>query len=129
MDGKCTATTKTGAPCKGKQYRDGLCRFHHPDLEFERQRTRAEGGKAKANSRRARKHLADDMLSMTQVGGLLSRTLTKLETGEMQPGVATAMASVAKALVSIRDAGDLEERLSELEQRSGIVDGDQRRTG
>jgi len=69
------------------------------------------------------------MLSMTQVGGLLSRTLTKLETGEMQPGVATAMASVAKALVSIRDAGDLEERLSELEQRSGIVDGDQRRTG
>lgn len=128
MDDRCTVTTKAGAACKGRPYRDGLCRFHHPDLEANRRQGRTEGGRGKANQRRARKSLASEMLTMSEIGGLLSRTLTKLETGDIQPNVATAMAGVAKALVAIRDAGEIEERLTELEARLGIVDIDRRRT-
>ena len=29
----CTGTTAAGAPCAAQAWRDGLCRWHHPDLE------------------------------------------------------------------------------------------------
>jgi len=42
--------------------------------------------------------------------------------GKMQPNVGTAAASIAKAMVSVRQSSELEDRLAELEQRAGVID-------
>jgi hypothetical protein len=42
--------------------------------------------------------------------------------GVMEPGVATAAGSVARAMVAVKQAGELEERLTALEERAGLTD-------
>ena len=33
MPSHCTGRTKSGAPCSAEAWRDGLCHWHHPELE------------------------------------------------------------------------------------------------
>jgi len=120
MVARCTAQTKDGRPCSAQAWRNGLCRWHAPELAEERRAWRAKGGARRSNKARARKGLAGEALMMPEVSGLLSRAMRKVEAGTMEPGVATAMATLARALVATVEAGDVEERLAELEERLGI---------
>lgn len=116
MDSRCTHPTKAGQPCSAAHYRDGYCRWHHPDLEAQRRAERIAGGKAKANTARARKRLADQVMTVADLDGLLCNALVKVSDGALEPNVGTAMASIAKTITAIRSAGDLERRLEELER-------------
>jgi hypothetical protein len=40
--------------------------------------------------------------------------------GQMTPGQGTAVAALARAAMSVREASETEERLSELEARAGL---------
>lgn len=51
----------------------------------------------------------------------LSRAITRVEAGELQAGPANALASLARAMTSIRETTEIERRLMELEQRAGIA--------
>ena len=118
MDGKCMATNKDGAPCRAGAWRDQLCRWHHPSLEEARAEGRRKGGYGKSNTARAKKQLAltsDDLLAT------LSRAIVKVEAGDLAPGPANALASLARALSSIRETAEYGRRIAELEQRAGIV--------
>ena len=44
---RCTATTKAGNPCQGRALKNGLCLWHDPEMEAERQAARASGGSMK----------------------------------------------------------------------------------
>jgi hypothetical protein len=46
---------------------------------------------------------------------ILEAALTEVHRGTITPGQATAMASLAKAMVSVLGAGEMEERLRDLE--------------
>ncbi|MBA2278315.1 MAG: hypothetical protein H0W06_11185 [Chloroflexia bacterium] len=57
---------------------------------------------------------------MPEVSGLLSVALKKVAAGDMEPGVGNALATIARALVSVEQAGALEERVADLEARAGL---------
>jgi len=49
---------------------------------------------------------------------VLLRTLGGLEQGEMEPQRATAIAAVARAIVTTHEVSDLEQRLTALEEQA-----------
>jgi len=120
MDRTCKAPNRTGKPCSATHFRDGYCRWHHPDLEAQRQAERTAGGQARSNRARARRQLADAVLSINDLDALLCRALVQVAGGKMEPGVGSAVATIAKTVVGIRTAGELERRLEELERAAGI---------
>jgi hypothetical protein len=113
-DGRCSATNKDGRPCSAQAWRDQLCRWHHPDLEAARVEGRRRGGKNRSNATRARKQLAGDVRDMTDVKARLMIALDKVEKGELEPNVVTAMANVARAIATVAGVADFEGQLAEL---------------
>jgi len=72
----------------------------------------AKGGKHRSNQSRAKKQLPAEPLSAAELHSWLGVVFRRLLTGQTEPGVATAMAELAKA-------SDLEERMAEIERRLG----------
>jgi hypothetical protein len=52
----------------------------------------------------------------------LSEAIRKVDRGELEPGPANAISSLARAMNSIRETTEIERRLAELEQRAGVTD-------
>jgi hypothetical protein len=98
-----------------------FCLMHDPASADMRREAGRKGGHARSNQKRARKAmptaLTSDELLVT-----LSRAIDKVEKGELEPGPANAIASLARAMNSIRETTEIERRLSELEQRAGVAD-------
>jgi hypothetical protein len=94
--------------------------WHDPDRESEREGWRRRGGANRSSRARARKQLADSVLSIADIDGLLCRSLVMVAGGKMEPGPANALAGLAKAITAIRTSGELERRLEELEAAAGI---------
>ena len=120
MPSQCTGQNKDGAPCNAQAWKDKLCRWHHPDLEAQRAEERRKGGTARSNVARARKALAGNIRDMTDVKARLMVALAKVEAGELEPGPANAMANLARAIATIVQVGELEERIRDLETRAGL---------
>jgi hypothetical protein len=120
MPSQCTEHNKSGAPCSAQAWRDNLCRWHHPDLEAQRAEERRKGGTARSNAARARKALAGTIRDMTDVKARLMVALAKVEAGELESGPANAMANLARAIATIVQVGELEDRIRELESRAGV---------
>ena len=120
MDRKCKAPNRAGGSCGATHFRDGFCRWHHPELEAQRQAERAAGGQARSNKARAQRQLRDAVLSIDDLDALLCRALVQVAAGKIEPGVGSAVATIAKTITGIRTAGELERRLEELERAAGI---------
>jgi hypothetical protein len=120
MDTRCREHNRAGGPCGAQHYKDGYCRWHHPDLDAQRQAERAAGGQARSNKARAKKQLSEQVMSIGDIDAVLCLALKKVVVGTMPPGVGGAMAGIAKAVVTIRTAGDLERRLEALELQAGV---------
>ncbi len=116
MLGRCTGTNRDGQPCSAQAWRDGLCRWHHPDLADARAGWRAKGGERRSNASRARKALPKDLRDVLDT---LLAALAAVEAGTLTPGQATAMASLAGAIVRTHQVAELEPRLAVLEARQG----------
>lgn len=119
---KCKGHNRAGDPC-GADAQPGRpwCLWHDPDRAEERRRWQAEGGKARSHSARARRELELADAGVKQLPGTLWRALRKVETGEIEPGVASAMATLSRAIIAAQQSSDLEERLAALETRAGIA--------
>jgi hypothetical protein len=74
----------------------------------------------RSNRARARKQLADAVLTIDDLDAFLCRALVHVAAGRMEPNVGSAVATLAKTVVAIRTAGELERRLEELERQAGI---------
>jgi hypothetical protein len=115
---RCTATRKDGRPCTALAVSEGLCVGHAPQAQEARRR----GGRASARSARLGRLVPPRLLA---VYDMLELALGGVYDGEVDPRVATAMASLAGAMVRVLTAGELEERVRRLEGRDG--EGDERR--
>lgn len=118
MDGKCSARNKDGRPCSAHAWADGLCRWHHPDLETQRTEGRRKGGAARANAARAKRRLPADVLSVDDVRGVVGRTITSVLAGDVEPGVGNCVANLARvALMAAEHSAlaDLDTRLAGIE--------------
>ena len=118
---RCQALTKSGKPCSAMVVADGMCAWHAPSWETKRRQWSAKGGVGKSNRNRARKQLGD-VLTPDDLQGLLSVALRSTLAGRLEPGRANAVASLARALVTIRESGELEERLKALEEAQGLIE-------
>jgi len=116
---RCRATTVTGSPCSAQPIRgDGYCYWHSPDLAVEREEARRRGGRGKSNKARARRQLPAEAMSAEEVHAWLGIVFKRVIGGAMEPGVATAAANVARAMVVVREAGAVDAmqgRLDDLE--------------
>jgi hypothetical protein len=108
---------RDGTPCKARP-RPGrtFCLWHDGSLSAERATWRQRGGANRSDRERARKALAGNGVDLASVTATLIGALTKVETGVLPPGAATAMAHLAKAILALVQADDFERRLAELER-------------
>jgi hypothetical protein len=121
MATKCAGYTKAGKPCQGTPLPGGtLCFVHDPAMAERRQQGSIKGGRGKSAKVRAQRQLRDSVMAPADVSGLLSISMQKVATGVMEPGVGTALASMAKALMSVQETAQLADRLAALERAAGI---------
>src|SRR3954468_20727186 len=122
MDSKaCQAMNSEGQPCQARPVLpSGFCYWHCPDQAEKRRRNNAKGGANRSNAARAKKALPAAVLTTQDLEGVLSKAIRDVLAGTLEPGPANAAAGLSKALVAIREASDLEKRLSALEQAAGV---------
>jgi hypothetical protein len=100
-------------PLKSGEY----CAWHDPNLAERRKEWSIAGGKNKSNTARAKKRLA--VLDLSDIDGALCRALLDVLSGDLEPGLATAAASVARTIHQVRTATEHEQRIAELESALG----------
>jgi len=110
---RCGAPRKDGWPCTAVTLLpDGRC-FAHSDRAAEaRAAARRKGGRNSAKVVRLRGALPPRLLPIFDA---LEAALAETHAGALEPKRAAAMASVARALVAVLTAGELEERVRRLE--------------
>lgn len=112
----CQSRRKDGQPCRAPATINGRCIGHAPGLEAQRTAARRKGGQNKANRARLSKLMPPRLVSVYEE---LEEALHQVHCGELDPRQATAMATIASAMVRVLTAGEIEERLRRLEQASG----------
>ena len=119
MLSQCLGTNRDGNPCSAAPDPGTTwCRWHDPKRESDRVEWRRKGGENRSNRARARRQLADAVLTINDLDALLCRALVQVAGGKMEPGVGTSMATIAKTITTIRSTGELERRIEELERQA-----------
>ena len=112
---RCAAVREDGRSCGVRVLVDGRhCFAHAPEHEAARREARQRGGRNRATAIRLRTLTPPRLID---VYGRLEGALAETHTGTLDPRTATAMASLARALVAVLTAGELEERVRKLEGR------------
>ncbi len=118
---QCRGKNAEGKPCGATtQAGRAWCMWHDPEREAERAEWRAQGGRARSHRSTAARELRKHATDMSSLRGTLFLTLKRVSDGELEPSVGNSMATIARAIVAVSQATDLEERLTALEQRAGI---------
>jgi hypothetical protein len=116
---RCQAARKDGSPCQGAALPGStFCFAHAPERAAARAAGNARGG---SHSKRAHRMARLAPLGLRPVTETLYQVLDELHSGEIPPNVATAMATVASAIVKCLTAGELEERVRRLEEEQPHV--------
>ena len=120
MVAKCSGTNLDGTPCSARPRPGALwCVWHDPETKAQRAEWSKRGGSARSNKVRAAKALPTELMSTDEIAAWLTIQYRKLIVGQLTPGVATASATVAKAIAEIQRGAQIEERMAELEALLG----------
>ena len=119
---KCSAIARSGSRCNAPALpASTFCYLHDPTAEERRREASRRGGKARSNAARAAAALPPAMTS-DDLLVTLSEAIRKVDRGELAPGPANAISSLARAMNSIRETTEIERRLSELEAQVAGMD-------
>ena len=122
MAEKCRAVAKRGNPCGATVVApEGMCAWHAPEWAERRREWSKKGGERRSNHERAKKQVPAAMTAK-ELGGWLGVLFRGVVGGKIAPKVGTAAATIARALLEAREAGELEERVAELERAAGAGD-------
>lgn len=122
MAERCQAVTRSGKPCSATVVADGMCAWHVPSWAERRRQWSAEGGRKRSNRARAAKDLPAGVMTNDELRGLVGLTIKGVLAGRVEPGIGRAVFDGARTYVAITEATELEERLTALEQRSGLTE-------
>jgi hypothetical protein len=112
-DSACRATRKDGSPCRSEiVLASGYCPMHDPARREQVAAARAKGGQQKATAARAAKLVP--VVLRPVLDGLLE-VFEEVKAGQRDPRTATALATIAGAIVEVYQVGTLEERVTALE--------------
>ena len=119
---QCRATKLDGERCRGNAVDDeGLWFVHSPQLAEQRREGAVRGGKGRTNLIRLSRMMPERLAPVYE---RLEEVIEQLHKGKLDPRIAHAMAAVARVMVSVVEAGELEQRLRELEEKSAAIDTD-----
>ena len=106
----CQAIKKDGTPCHGWPDKSGLCPAHRPGFR----EIAVYGGQCKS-----RHHQLETRMNpkFKPVIDLLANGISETHAGKLQPAAATAMASLAAALIRVTEFAELMQRVEALEKR------------
>ena len=109
----CAGVRKDGTPCTTRVLAGGrYCFAHAPELAERRTEARRRGGRQRRNAVRLRGLMPPRLVPIFDT---LAVALAEVHHGDLDPKQAQAMASLARALVAVLTAGELEERVRKLE--------------
>ncbi len=110
---RCNAIRRDGRRCTSPVVlSSGFCFAHDPARRDDAIAGRRAGGRGRSTVARRRRQLSPRAAAICD---RLEPLLDELRRGEIDPRVATAMASVAKTLVQLESTAGLDERLRVLE--------------
>lgn len=113
----CRGIRRDGQPCQSPALSSsGWCFAHDPDRADERVEARRRGGQNRSNAARLRGLVPSGLVG---VYDRLEKALGEVHDGKLDPRQASAMAAIARAMVNVLTAGELAERVAQLEQRLG----------
>lgn len=110
---RCGGVRKDGGACEASVLTGNYCFAHDPARAVERAEARRKGGRQSAKIVRLRGLLPPRLLP---VYDRLEQALGEVHEGSLDARQAQAMAGLARAMVSVLQAGELEARVRELEE-------------
>jgi hypothetical protein len=117
----CAAIRRDGQPCAAPALpRSPFCFAHDPERAEQRTAARSRGGHNRANVVRLRGLAPARLLPIYD---RLERALAEVHDGTLEPPRASAMAALARAMATLLTAGELEQRLRDLEALTPIDAG------
>jgi len=94
----------------------GLCLAHDPDRSAQYAEARRRGGRNSSSAARLRGLVPPRLAT---VYDRLETALAQVHEGDLDPKIASAMGSLARALVAVLTSGELEQRVRDLEATKG----------
>ena len=112
---RCAGVCKDGRACRAPALSGAgvYCFAHAPEQAEARAAARERGGRHSAKIVRLRALVPPRLVSVYDA---LEAALGEVHAGSLTPGQAGAMASLARAMVAVLTAGEIEERVRSLEQ-------------
>jgi hypothetical protein len=127
--GKCEHKKSNGERCRAKALtNDRFCFFHSPTKNQERRQARQAGGVSRSQKRAV---LPPDtetrrLQNPTDVCDLLGDTINQVRCGLMDSRIATTVGYLAGTLLRGMEHGHLDDRLTRIEAKLGILDSTRR---
>src|SRR2546423_1871293 len=113
---ECAGERRDGRPCTSPLVgADGYCFAHSPTKAAERAAASARGGQHKASVVRLRGLCPPKLITVYEQ---LEEALGECPRGALPASRAFGMAALARAMVAVLQAGELEERLRRIEGRT-----------
>lgn len=117
----CSATTKTGRPCRAQALAGGaFCLMHDPERAAEVAAIRRAGGLNRRTRRAVGTRYPATLRSVGDVQELLEAALEDTTLQENSGARTAALARLATTALKALEVGELEERLAALEARLGL---------
>ena len=114
----CHGITRQGERCRARPLGGSTyCVTHSPDVtDAQRKAWAAKGGVNSSAKARARKALPAELMTPDELSAWLGICFRRVIVGEMEPPVGTAAANLARTMMVIREATEVEARLEALER-------------
>jgi len=117
----CSATTKTGRPCRAQALAGGaFCLMHDPERAAEVAAIRRAGGLNRRTRRAAGTRYPATLRSVRDVQELLEAALADTMQQENSGARTQALVRLAHGALKVLELGSLEERIAALEARAGL---------
>ncbi len=120
LDRRCKASAKNGKPCRAAATEGGLCFFHaNPDKASELGRI---GGRRHRPVHGENADPLPKLETATAVPGGLARVITDLQTGKIQPRIASVLGQLMIWQLRAIETSNLEARIAKLEKLTAPED-------
>ena len=121
MAERCSAVTKSGGRCHATVVSEGMCAWHAPSWAERRRQWSVRGGHGKSNAARAKKKLPAGLITTDELRGLVGLTINGVLTGQIEPGVGNAVASLSRAYIVIAEAGAAETLQAQVDELRDLI--------
>jgi hypothetical protein len=113
---KCRGTRKDGSRCTSPTIGpSGFCFAHDPARAAQRTEARSRGGRNGSNLARISRLIPARLGSVYE---RLEKAMEETHSGQLDPKIANALASLARAAAAVLTAGEMEQRLRDLEAKA-----------